>query len=408
MEIIISNLSGNIRRQKFEGRDFLVAPITLLVPGVLNGSRGPLFYPLSEVSKNPDAWDGMPMLLNHPAGISGRTPQVIEATGVGMLFNAKVNGKLVGEGWFDIEKSNRLDSRLISAIENGQKVEVSTGLKISTDDNGGTHNGERFIGTASNFLPDHLAILLDTAGACSVKDGCGINTNEDKLANNTNTKEAPMPLTQERRTEIVNDLVENCGCWKDDDREYLDNIDARALTQFQAVMQKAQGLKTELTENQTKLEKQTKIVEAAQKGISIGDTKFALNAEGKFEEIEAKEKKEVENTTPVEFKMSDLPKEAQAAIAYGNRVQNERKDELIEILTANVMDDEEKEKQKKRLKGKDLEDLEEDAKLQPKKNKETKNTMQSYVGAGAGGSVANKDKKDPVPGLPLPVINWGE
>ena len=48
METVVANFSGKARRETWDGREYLVAPATLIVPGVLNGSQGPLFYPPDE------------------------------------------------------------------------------------------------------------------------------------------------------------------------------------------------------------------------------------------------------------------------------------------------------------------------------------------------------------------------
>jgi hypothetical protein len=40
---LTANAYGKARREVVNGRDFLVAPLTLIVPGVLHGSQGPLY-----------------------------------------------------------------------------------------------------------------------------------------------------------------------------------------------------------------------------------------------------------------------------------------------------------------------------------------------------------------------------
>ena len=47
MEIIEPTplVNASVRRESLHGRSYLVAPTTLIVPGVLNGSMGPLYYP---------------------------------------------------------------------------------------------------------------------------------------------------------------------------------------------------------------------------------------------------------------------------------------------------------------------------------------------------------------------------
>jgi hypothetical protein len=42
---------------------------------------------------------------------------------------------------------------------------------------GASHLGRPYNFVARNYRPDHLAILPDQRGACSIEDGCGLNTN---------------------------------------------------------------------------------------------------------------------------------------------------------------------------------------------------------------------------------------
>ena len=55
-----------VRREMLNGREHIVAPVRMLVPGVLNGSQGPGYYPPEEVAKNPTDWDHSPITINHP------------------------------------------------------------------------------------------------------------------------------------------------------------------------------------------------------------------------------------------------------------------------------------------------------------------------------------------------------
>ncbi len=188
--------SGPARRVTRNGVDFLVAPITLLVPGVLPGSRGALFYPQDEDAKSYRLWDGMPLTLRHPTANDGRPvtarhPGVLDRVGLGHVKNSKIrpsDGAQVGEGWFDEKRVLAIDKWLHNALVTGQPVEVSTGLFTDntpakpTDRCPRTGRGYSFI--ARNYRPDHLAILPDQAGACSLRDGCGLNVNSRKLVTN--------------------------------------------------------------------------------------------------------------------------------------------------------------------------------------------------------------------------------
>ena len=62
----------------------------------------------------------------------------------------------------------------------GDIIEVSTGYFADKLDESGEFEGEEYDGVQINLRPDHLAILPNTIGACSVDDGCGFpRTNAD-------------------------------------------------------------------------------------------------------------------------------------------------------------------------------------------------------------------------------------
>lgn len=183
MEKLLVNISGKVRYDQIGGRAYLVAPMTMIDPGVvLNGSRGRLIYPLDELTQSADRWNGMPIVLEHPANNeSARQPKILDAKGMGFVFNTEVNGKLTAEGWFDVEKTAMLDERILPAIKNGSKIELSTGLRVAEiEETAGVLNGENYDGIARDYQPDHLAILPDSKGACSVKAGCGVNNEENE------------------------------------------------------------------------------------------------------------------------------------------------------------------------------------------------------------------------------------
>ncbi len=184
MEQFAVNLSGKVRRATLGGRSYLVAPLTLIVPGVLNGSQGPLFYPEDEIDKNPEMWNGVPIVVRHPVSDSGshvsaRSPRILNAQGIGYVFKAHSNGKLRAEGWFDEEAVKRIHNATYTALQAGKPLELSTGLFTDNEpaENGASYKGHAYTHVARNYRPDHLAILPDQEGACSVRDGCGVNVN---------------------------------------------------------------------------------------------------------------------------------------------------------------------------------------------------------------------------------------
>lgn len=185
METITLNYKsvGRSRRETLGGREYLVAPLSMLVPGVLNGSRGPLFYPPELVNKNPAVWNHMPIVVYHPMEngkpTSARDPYILNKQGIGFVFRTKENGR--AEGWFDVENTKRVDPRVYDALVKNQPMELSTGLftKNKAANPNSAYRGKKYVEIVMDFTPDHLAILPDQKGACSMKDGCGMLVNKD-------------------------------------------------------------------------------------------------------------------------------------------------------------------------------------------------------------------------------------
>lgn len=194
METVTTNLAGKTRLATLRGRKYIVAPMTMLVPGVLNGSKGPLLYPEDEVRNNHEAWNNMPIVVYHPTSdgrpVSARSPEVLDSSSVGMVLKSRIdNGRLKAEGWFDVEACRQVDPRVLSSLERGEPLELSTGLFTENKPAplGATHNGRAYAYVARRYQPDHLAVLPDQTGACSLRDGCGVLVNSTRM-------ESRMPL----------------------------------------------------------------------------------------------------------------------------------------------------------------------------------------------------------------------
>lgn len=278
-------IQGRTRTETLNGRDYLVAPATIIVEGVLNGSQGALYYPAEELARSPSDWDGMPLVTHptkspHPTDngqppdkggkpVSARNPKVLSEQGVGWIFNTQYDDethRLVTEAWFDIENTKRVDERVLTALLNGTPIELSTGLYTQNEDaeNGATFNDIPYDYIARNYKPDHLAILYDDVGACSVVDGCGILVNTDTVNLSLSGVETM------KRGELITWLVANCDCWKGkDDKETLNKLSDDKL---KFLKQKAEERK-----------KQDDALKLAQGWIIAVNKKLGTNAEGEGE-----------------------------------------------------------------------------------------------------------------------------
>ena len=171
-----------ITQQFLEGREHFVVPMVMIVEGVLNGSNGPLYYPSDELERSAQLWNGRPIVVYHPdmysAGYAGN-PQVFNRQKIGTVFNTVFDvRRLKAEAWIDRERVKQVDERVLKAILNRDVMEVSTGLYTDNEPTLGEFKGSPYRAIARNYRPDHLAVLPDQKGACSIADGAGLIRNE--------------------------------------------------------------------------------------------------------------------------------------------------------------------------------------------------------------------------------------
>lgn len=180
---------GNVKSDEIDGIEHIVFPVIAAKEMVMND----LFYPSEELSQFPEAWNGVPIPVNHPVvnghHVSANSPNIESKRNIGKFFNSKFEDKkLKGEFWINKEKAIALGFKnLVERIENKESIEVSTGLFSNVEIKSGVFNGENYSGIVRDIRPDHIAILPNEIGACSLKDGCGtMKTNSCPCNGNTN------------------------------------------------------------------------------------------------------------------------------------------------------------------------------------------------------------------------------
>lgn len=182
-----SNLVDNytMRQENLEGRLHYVVPVVMMVEGVHSGSAGPLYHTVEELSRFPEAWNGIPVVVHHPEQngqyVSANSPEVIEDwQHVGRVFNTSFEeGKLKAEAWLDAEKISQFPE-VLAYLQANRPLDVSVGVFTDDEPVSGTWNGEQYTAIARNYRPDHLALLPGGQGACSWADGCGVRANQKK------------------------------------------------------------------------------------------------------------------------------------------------------------------------------------------------------------------------------------
>lgn len=179
----INLLPKLVRHDSMEDREYIVVPMVILTEGVHSGSDGPLYYPKEELSKTPAVWNHKPVVVYHPEmngmAISACDPDVITNRKVGVMMNTKFKGgRLTSEAWIEADRANKVDPRIMEAVEKNEMMELSTGVFVDCEQEEGEWKGETYNGIARNYRPDHLALLPDKIGACSISDGAGFLRNE--------------------------------------------------------------------------------------------------------------------------------------------------------------------------------------------------------------------------------------
>jgi hypothetical protein len=175
--LFLSNiaLSGRPMRKMLNGLTHLVIPAVAIKEGVLNN----IFYPKEELESFSNTWNGVPVPVNHPllAGVpvTANSTESEENQNIGRFYNVIFDDSSIkGEIWINIEKAEKLNfGDLIQQLESGELMEVSTGLHAFTRDETGVFNGKSYDRVIESIRPDHLALLPDSEGACSIADGCG-------------------------------------------------------------------------------------------------------------------------------------------------------------------------------------------------------------------------------------------
>jgi len=172
-----------IRQEMHEGRKHMVVPVVMMVEGVHSGSKGAVLHTAEELGKIVSSWNGIPITINHPQQddnfVSANSPIIIDTQTVGRVYNAKMqDNKLIAEAWLDEEKLNIISPAAMVYITEKHPLDVSVGVFSEDEAVEGDYNNEHYTAIATNYRPDHLALLPGGVGACSWSDGCGIRVNK--------------------------------------------------------------------------------------------------------------------------------------------------------------------------------------------------------------------------------------
>lgn len=174
MERLTFNIQGKPVKKTLNGRAYYAVPAAIIPDnGVLHGSNGRVMYPEEQNRKSVLAWNSKPIVLYHPSAPAA-DEVTLEQRQMGILLNSKHSKKkLRTECWVDIEKTRAIAPDILTRVENGDPIEVSTGLEVDFDSTPGEIDGNEYDKIALNYRPDHLAFLPDVTGAYSLAAGGG-------------------------------------------------------------------------------------------------------------------------------------------------------------------------------------------------------------------------------------------
>ena len=171
----------DVRREKRNGRDYIIVPSATLPDNVImNGG----LYPAEEIERSYMSLERTPAPLGHPMVgnnyISAREPEAINSFWVG-AHNENVrreNGRVYLDKVIDVEFAKRTEKgrKLLEAINKNEPIHTSTGVLLERVE---AEDGLEYSWIATNMEFDHDAILLDQIGAATPKEGVGMMVNGD-------------------------------------------------------------------------------------------------------------------------------------------------------------------------------------------------------------------------------------
>lgn len=190
-----ATLDTSMREEVLGGDLHIVRPIKIVRPMVLRGlNSGPVgqLLPAEEIIKcPPGAWNNSPLSLGHPfvqqdgklVFNTADTPEMVGAFGIGTIFGTHIDEqtRVSAEAWLNAQICEDKGGNALRALnlfkDPNQTTEVSSGYVCRLDPVTGEFGGVAYNGIHRDIHPDHVAILLDSRGACSNEHGCGLGIN---------------------------------------------------------------------------------------------------------------------------------------------------------------------------------------------------------------------------------------
>lgn len=218
------------------------------------------------------------------------------------------------------------------------------------------------------------------------------------------------PLTDEQRTSMIENLINDCDCWDEEDREVLANFGDEKLQKLVNNVTRTHTNESKSTSTET-LDLSSLSMNELEEEIKRRKKMMSANQGGEEESEEVSN----QNLSPEEW-LENAPDEIKNTFRYAHQIEQEQKDVLVEKLTANIKDGAEKRIQAERLRKRSIDDLKADVDLIPAtpapvlqqqtQNSEEKKTEDADTAwlSNMMNRMTREPEDDP---LPLPTINWG-
>ena len=298
-------------------------------------------------------------------------------------------------------------------ILNNEIIEVSTGLFVDQKPRPGTFNGKSYDAVATNHRPDHLAILPDEEGACSVRDGAGLLQIHSK-------GKTQMKINKKV---VVDEIIAN-GCFSEEDRPWLLTANETQLGSLLAPLINEDEEEDFEIEDEDLSDVDDSDEYEDDDSDEYEDDELETNSKGKKKKIAGAQdnstgaapmfKKGKGGKTPkggiptmcqsMESYIAGLPAEAQEIFRIGQQTLNNKKRALIGAITSNSGNL----FPKQQLAGMEIEELEALASLSTNGGQQDgtgRRYAPIYDGAAGGAFAINSAGGNP-PALTMPTINF--
>ena len=185
-----SDAAGGFRKVVEDGVEYLVADVVAqregvyYYPAVDGGVRREL-APAEELEAAIEGVNRVPIVVSHPEGPNGDPTMLHDTRSVGSVvgewrdLRTTEDGQgIAGATWIRAAEVGEHDGALrsyVNAVRRRGLGEVSTGYDIEhAEPASGYYNGQQYEYIQRGIQLDHLALLPEEQGDCSVADGCGV------------------------------------------------------------------------------------------------------------------------------------------------------------------------------------------------------------------------------------------